>query len=101
MENKKKSIFSKIKAKILGKKHDFVVKKNKFLLSEDWKAIKTIVGETLLYGVFLTGGYLGFTSSNLIIKGLGLGAGFWIFKEKILQVLIDLFNSISLVRVYR
>jgi hypothetical protein len=101
MESNKKSIFSKIKTKILGKKHDFVVKKNKFLASDDWKAIKVMVGEIVLYGLLITGGYLGFTSSNLLIKVIGLGAGFWIFKEKILQVLIDLFNSISLVRIYK
>jgi hypothetical protein len=105
MESSKKpekvSIFRKIKAKYLGIRHDIVKKKNTFKASDDWKAIKKLVGEVTLYGLFLLGGYLGFTSGNLLIKLFGLGMGFWILKEKIVPVLTELFGSISLVRVYK
>jgi hypothetical protein len=105
MESDKKpvkvSIFHRIKAKYLGIRTDFVKKKNKFFLSDDWKAIKTLVGEVTLYGLLLLGGYLGFVSSNLLIKLFGLGMGFWIFKEKIVPIITAILGSISIVRNYR
>lgn len=105
MESSKKpinvSIFRKIKVKYQGIRHDFVKKKNKFILSDDWKATKDLVGQVLLCGLLLTGGYLGLTSSNLLIKLFGLGMGFWIFKEKIVPLITNILGSISLVRVYK
>ena len=105
MESDKKpvkvSIFHRIKAKYLGIRTDFVKKKNKFFLSDDWKAIKTLVGEVTLYGLLLLGGYLGFVSSNILIKLFGLGMCFCIFKEKIVPIITAILGSISIVRTYR
>jgi len=97
----KVSIFSKIKAKYIGIKHDFVVKKNKYLMSEDYIALKNMVLEIGLLGLLCYLGYLAFQSDNFLIKIIGFGSALWIIRDKIVPVLTELFGSISIVKIYK
>lgn len=90
-----------LKTKIVGNWQDFVRFKNKLIISDEYKAFLAIFGNILLYGVLGGFTYLAFVSPNILIKFLGIGCGLVLFQEKIINWIINIFNSFTLVKNYR
>lgn len=94
-----------IKTRISGYKHDFVVKKNEIVKkikeSAEIKEMLSIAGNILFYG-FLGGmTYMVFVSPSILIKFLGIGCGLVLFKNKILEWIMQILNSVCFVKIYK
>lgn len=91
----------KLKTKILGYKHDFVVFKNNLKKSEDFKSFLGMLGEIIMYSILGGLVFLVFTDVHILIKFLGIGSGLWLFQERVLGWIMNILGSFTLVKNYR
>jgi len=99
MESSKKipkiSLISKIRIKITQIRDKIVAKYKK---SQELSSLFSMIGEVLMYGIFLTFAYSSLSTSNIFIRVVGLGCGLWIVIKKIVPfVIIPVFSSVRLI----
>lgn len=93
---RKLSIFRRISNKI-GQ----IISKigQKYSKSTDLQSFVGIVLDIIFLGILITLTYLGIVNGNILLKIFGFGSGFWLIKNKIVPMIIEILNSFRIVGI--
>ena len=79
-------------------RHKYNVFRENLKKNQDYLAMKEMLLTIFLYGVLGSLSILAFTSTNLLIKFLGIGSLLWLFQERIYGWLVGLISAFQPVR---
>jgi hypothetical protein len=96
----KPSLLKRINIWFIGTKHSLVKKINNFKTTEDYQSLKGIILDIFCLGLLSNIALINWIGFG-ILQILSLGCSFWLIKEKIVPLIVNIVGSINLVRNYK
>jgi hypothetical protein len=95
--NKVKQGIRKKYAQIL---HNFSVKYAKLNQNDEFKSLKGLIFEILLFGLIGSFASTLFKFNINLLNILAIGSFLWLLKEKIVPMITEIFGSLNIVKIY-